>query len=71
MNELNVLLVDDEEMEREGLKFLLTKYPRPLNVLEADSSTRALQILKQHRIDILLTDIRMPIMDGSVFCCGL
>ncbi|WP_274365170.1 response regulator transcription factor [Paenibacillus thermotolerans] len=61
---LSMLVVDDDTFEREGVKFLVSKYDLPLNLAEADSSEKALQYIASHKIDILLTDIRMNGMDG-------
>lgn len=57
-----VLVVDDERDIREligdGLKRL------GHTVLEADSGSSALQIIQEHKINLLVTDIRMPNGDG-------
>lgn len=64
----NILIVDDEHIEREGIKRLIHKYELPLVVLEAENGEEALDILLSHPIDILLTDIKMPFMDGLALC---
>lgn len=65
---LRILVVDDEFIEREGIKLLIRKYKLPLTVLEAENGEEALEVLASHSqsqpIDILLTDIKMPFMDG-------
>ncbi len=38
----NVLIVDDEKIERDGLKFLISKYNLDLNVFEAGNGEKAL-----------------------------
>lgn len=60
----SLLIVDDEQIEREGIKFLLNKYKLDLKVYEADNGEKALELIKSNHIDILLTDIKMPFMDG-------
>ncbi|MBP1988796.1 response regulator transcription factor [Paenibacillus eucommiae] len=60
----NILVVDDEKIEREGIKFLIKKHGLPLNVEEAENGKKALSILQSRKVDILLTDIKMPFMDG-------
>ncbi|GGD90455.1 response regulator transcription factor [Paenibacillus nasutitermitis] len=60
----SILIVDDEGFERDGVKFLIAKYGLELEVAEAESGENALEYMKEHAVDILLTDIRMREMDG-------
>ena len=59
-----ILIVDDENRDRKGIRHLIEKYNLPFDVCEAESGEAALQLLKEQKIDILLTDIRMPFMTG-------
>lgn len=61
---MNVLIVDDEKIEREGLKYLLSMEKGKHGIYEAANGRQALQILRAECIDMLLTDIKMPHMDG-------
>lgn len=61
---LNMLIVDDADMERSGIRFLVQKYEMPLQLYEACDGEEALRILGRTHIDILFTDIKMPRMDG-------
>jgi two-component system response regulator YesN len=61
---IKILLVDDEREEREGISYLIQKYQYPFEILQAASGKEALQHLKRGKIDILLTDIQMPMMSG-------
>jgi len=56
-----VLIVEDEKNTREGLERALN---RNYNIILADSGERALQILNETTVDILLSDLRMPGMNG-------
>lgn len=58
-----VLLVDDEESILNSLRRLLRG--QPYEVLLATSGAQALEIMAQHRIDLVMTDARMPNMDGA------
>ncbi len=59
-----VLIVDDEKNTREGLqKAFRHKY----DILLADSAENGLEILGNQTVDIVLTDLRMPGMDGLSF----
>lgn len=61
-----ILIVDDEAVEREVVRFLINQYDFPLDISEAVNGKDALEQLKEQRFDILLTDIRMPFLDGLV-----
>ncbi|WKK65742.1 response regulator transcription factor [Lutimonas zeaxanthinifaciens] len=63
MNEIRVILVDDHSMIRYGLRSFLDG-DRIVVVAEAKNGNEALEILKKEEIDVLVTDIMMPIMDG-------
>lgn len=58
----NVLIVDDEKIEREGLKYLLSREEGERTVFEAANGKQALQVLRSEDIQLLLTDIKMPHM---------
>ena len=59
-----ILVVDDETIERNGIRFLLRQMNLPLEVIEAENGKKAVEMLKTESVDILLTDIKMPFMDG-------
>ena len=61
---LTILIVDDEKIERQGLKFLLKREEEELRILEAANGLKALDILEKEEIDIMITDIKMPYMSG-------
>ncbi|SKA56298.1 response regulator [Enterovibrio nigricans] len=56
-----ILIVDDDECQRR----LYSAYLREqFNIVEADSGEQALEQLSNHDIDLVISDIRMPGMDG-------
>ena len=57
-----ILIVDDEKNTREGLKKFLEN--RDYDVVTAESGEEALRQIEKERPDIVLTDMRMPGMDG-------
>ncbi len=61
MNKPVVLIVDDEKSARDGLVRALR---RDYRVLAAESGSSALEVLASQWIDVLLSDVRMPGMDG-------
>ncbi len=60
MNEC-ILVVDDDEMNLKRTRMILEKH---YNVLLADSGREALEKIKREKIDLILLDIAMPLMDG-------
>jgi len=58
----SILFVDDEKQILRALKRLFIR--SDYETYYAESGEMALQILEDHAIDLLITDIRMPIMDG-------
>lgn len=63
-NMIKVLIVDDQSLIREGLRMMLSLYDNILLVGEASNGKEALEILNDKDVDLVLMDIRMPIMDG-------
>lgn len=61
---IRVLVVDDQNLIREGLCMMLSLYDNILLVGEATNGEEALKILEEKEIDLILMDIRMPVMDG-------
>jgi YesN/AraC family two-component response regulator len=60
-----VLLVDDERWVRTALKWTINKLNLPLVVVhECQNGLEALDWIKMNDVDLILTDIQMPIMDG-------
>ena len=62
----NILIVDDEKKEREGIALLLKRFGFPLRAALAQNGEDALKIMEKNHFDILLTDIKMPYMDGKI-----
>ncbi len=61
---IKVLVVDDQSLIREGLRMMLSLYDNILLVGEATNGKEALQALEENEVDLVLMDIRMPLMDG-------
>lgn len=62
---LQIMLVEDHNIVRNGIKALLKKEKNFHVIGEATNGKEALEFLKkQSEVDIILTDINMPIMDG-------
>ena len=62
MDKRTVLFVDDEEKILKSLKRSLTD--EPYETLFAESGKKALEIIRQEEVHVIVTDLRMPEMDG-------
>lgn len=64
----SILLVDDERWVRAALRWTIQKLNLPFNIThECGNGLEALDWLKENEIDLILTDVRMPVMDGLTF----
>ncbi len=61
---ISILIVDDERIERNGIELLIRRLNLPMEPEQAENGEAALRMLEQKRYDLLLTDIKMPFMDG-------
>ncbi|MBF9132324.1 response regulator transcription factor [Plantactinospora sp. S1510] len=64
MNSTRVLLADDQPDVRSGFRLVLDSQPDITVVGEATDGTTALELARSLRPDVVLTDIRMPGIDG-------
>ncbi|MDA3865985.1 MAG: response regulator transcription factor [Salinivirgaceae bacterium] len=64
MDKLSIILVDDHQLFREGLKSLLESFDYVEHVREAPNGKEFLQMLKTTLPDVVFMDIEMPEMDG-------
>ena len=62
---MNIILVDDELQILSWLELMLKKTELPLTIMGSFSNgAEALEFCLNHTVDLVITDIRMPIMDG-------
>jgi DNA-binding NarL/FixJ family response regulator len=61
---IRVLIVDDQSLFREGLRTLLSVQPEFEVVGEAGNGEEAVQLVSVLKPEIVLMDLRMPVMDG-------
>jgi DNA-binding NarL/FixJ family response regulator len=61
---IKILLVDDQALFREGLRILLSSQPDFEVVAEAANGEEALRQAAIHQPNVVLMDLRMPVLDG-------
>jgi two-component system, NarL family, response regulator LiaR len=63
-NIIRVMIADDHAVVRGGLSKFLMVYPDFEMVAEAENGEQAVQLCALHQPDVVLMDIKMPVMDG-------
>jgi DNA-binding NarL/FixJ family response regulator len=61
---VRIVVVDDQEVVRAGFGMLLDTQPDFTVVGSAADGAEAVRVCRQHRPDVVLMDVRMPVMDG-------
>ncbi len=61
---IRILLADDEELVRTGLRLILSTEPDLEVVGEAADGQQAVELARTTAADVLLLDLRMPVLDG-------
>jgi DNA-binding NarL/FixJ family response regulator len=61
---IRVVVADDQELVRSGFTMILESQPDIEVVGEAGNGAEAVEAVRTHDPDVLLLDIRMPVMDG-------
>ena len=64
MSKYSILVVDDE---MDNLQLFIRTLRKNYQVLSANSGAEGLEILRQEKVDMILSDHKMPVMDGSEF----
>ena len=64
MTEIKILIVDDQQLLRRGLKLLLSQASDIVVVDTCASAQIALTVLHNHPVDVVLADAVMPGLDG-------
>ncbi|GIJ50972.1 DNA-binding response regulator [Virgisporangium aliadipatigenens] len=64
MNPIRVLIADDQDIVRAGLRLIIDSAADLTVVAEAATGRQAVHLARQERVDVVLMDIRMPELDG-------
>lgn len=67
MSKLNVLMVDDEALILQGLKRMLRGVRDQWDMRFAEGGAEGLKLLEESECDVVVSDMRMPNMDGVAF----
>lgn len=62
--DIKLVIADDHEIFRDGFKLMLSKFPEIILVGEAGNGRELLELIEKQNPDVILTDIKMPVMDG-------
>ncbi len=71
MKRLRILVVDDHEVVRLGLRLLLQNRPEFELVGEAETGAQAIALVERLRPDLVILDVRLPDRDGLEVCWEL
>jgi DNA-binding NarL/FixJ family response regulator len=61
---IRVLVADDHPVVRTGLAAVIAQEPDLLLVAQAENGERAIALFREHQPDVVLMDLRMPVLDG-------
>jgi DNA-binding NarL/FixJ family response regulator len=62
--DIKIVMADDHEIFRDGFKLMFTKQPDMILAGEAENGRELIELVRQHRPEVVITDIKMPVMDG-------
>ena len=62
---ISLAIVDDHQIVIDGIKSLLNGHPNFRVCIECNHPEKMLELLKSNQVDIMLTDVMMPIMNGA------
>jgi DNA-binding NarL/FixJ family response regulator len=68
MRRIRILIVDDHELVRAGLRTLLAADPGIEVVAEAANGTQALALARERRPEVVLLDAHLPDIGGAEVC---
>jgi two-component system, NarL family, response regulator LiaR len=71
MSRIRILIADDHEIVRQGLRAALASEPDMTVVGEAQSGRQALTLAQEQEPDVVLLDIKLGDMDGSEVCAQI
>jgi len=64
VNQINIMVIDDQAVVRQGLVSLIGTVPDMTVIAEGTNGQQAIELYRKHRPDVTLIDLRMPIVNG-------
>lgn len=61
---ITIVIADDHEIFRDGFKEMVKRFPEVQLIGEAENGKELMDLVKRLSPDVVLTDIKMPLMDG-------
>jgi len=61
---IRILIADDHPVVRQGLRTIIERQPGMMVIAEAGDGQEAVARYRQHQPDVVLMDLRMPVLDG-------
>lgn len=65
---IRLIIADDHEIFRDGLALMLSRQKDIILLGQASNGKELAELTEQHNPDVVITDIKMPIMDGIQAC---
>lgn len=63
-HDIRLIIADDHEIFRDGLALMLSRQPNISLVGQAGNGRELLELLSAIEVDVVMTDLKMPLMDG-------
>jgi two-component system, NarL family, response regulator NreC len=63
-HDIRIVIADDHEIFRDGLALMLSRQPNIALVGQAGNGRELLELLENVEVDVVMTDLKMPLMDG-------
>jgi DNA-binding NarL/FixJ family response regulator len=63
-HDIRLVIADDHEIFRDGLALMLSRQPNIVLVGQASDGRELLELLTTVEADVIMTDLKMPVMDG-------
>ena len=63
-SQISIVIADDHEIFRDGFRIMSKKYPEIVLTGEAANGKELIELVEEYQPDVILTDIKMPKMDG-------
>ena len=64
---MRCLVIDDDKFERDGLRYMIDRLGIEIEVSDVRNGKLGLELMEREHFDIVITDIKMPVMDGIAF----